>query len=91
LRLGDLMIKRLDTMIGDEADDSAALSIPDRQRQAAQVRSDLLAAERDLCCFVWRGLDDRLPVWFDGDISPAAIVGAQIITSLAVHGGGTSP
>ena len=89
--LGDLLIKRFDTLIAEEADDASALSIPDRQRQAAQVQSDLLAAERDLCWFVWRGLDDRLPVWFDGDISPAAIIGAQVITPLAFNGGGASP
>jgi hypothetical protein len=54
---GDRMIKRLGAMIAEEADDSAALSIPDRQRQAAQVQSDLLATRRRarplLACVAW--------------------------------------
>jgi hypothetical protein len=75
----DLMVKRLDAMIAEEADDAAALSITDRQRQAAQIQGDLLSVERDLAWFVWAGISQGLPVWF-GDISPAAILGAELVT-----------
>ena len=89
--LGDVMTKKLDAILAEEADDSAALSIPDRQRQIATVQSDLLAVERDLCWFVWAGLDAQLPVWFAEGISAMAIVGAELITPLAVNGGGSTP
>jgi hypothetical protein len=39
------MVKRLDAMIAEEADDASALAIPDRQRQAAEIQGDLLAVE----------------------------------------------
>jgi len=39
---------------------------------------------------VWRGLDNRLPVWFAAETSTIAIVGAQVVTHLATNGGGSS-
>jgi hypothetical protein len=73
---GDAMVKRLDAMIAEEADDASALAIPDRQRQAAQIQGDLLAVERDPAWFTWAGLSQGLPVWF-GEISPAAILATR--------------
>jgi hypothetical protein len=74
--LGDVMIKKLDLMLAEEADDGAALSGVDRQRQAAHVGGDLLSTERDPAFFVWAGLPQGLPVWF-GDVNPAAILGRR--------------
>jgi|SoiMethySBSTD1v2_1073268.scaffolds.fasta_scaffold229320_2 hypothetical protein len=50
--------------------------VSERQEQAARIASDLLSVERDLCFWVWRGLDDKLPVWFPAETSTIAIVGA---------------
>ena len=87
---GDLIIQKLDGLLTEEADEASALSIPDRQRQAVQIQSDLLAVEYDLAAMVWRGLDEKLPCWFDGDQNPMTVIGAQIVTHLAVNGGGSS-
>ena len=75
----DTLIKQLDTLLTAEADDGAALSITERQTQAAQIAGDLLATERDLSWLVWAGLSRGLPVWF-GDISAPAILAAQLAT-----------
>ena len=40
--LPDAMVKRLDAMLAEEADDASVLAIPDRQGQALQIQSDLL-------------------------------------------------
>lgn len=77
-------------MIAEEADDAAALSITERQTQSAQISGDLLAAERDLSWFVWSGLSQGFTVWF-GDVRPAAILGAQLVTIPPGNGGGSSP
>jgi hypothetical protein len=72
----ETLLKQLDALLVEEADDGAALSIAARQTQGAKISSDLLSTERDLSWFVWAGLSQGLPVWF-GDISPAATLGAQ--------------
>jgi hypothetical protein len=87
----DAMVKRLDAMLAEEADDASALSIPDRRGQALQIQSDLLAAERDLAWVVWRGLDEGLTVWFPQGLSAVAILGAELMTLPAGNRPGSSP
>jgi hypothetical protein len=77
-------------MIVEVADDAAALSTTDCQRQAAQIQGDLLSVERDMAWFVRAGISQGLPVWF-GDISPAAILGAKLVTLPAGDRPGSSP
>jgi hypothetical protein len=85
------MIARLDALISEEADDKAALSTADHQRQAAQVQGDLLAIERDIAWLMWRGLDERLPIWFAADLNPAAILQCTLVTRPVVERRGSSP
>jgi len=87
----DAMVKRLDAMLAEEADDASVLSIPDRQGQALQIQSDLLAAGRDLARVVWRGLDEGLSVWFPQGLSAVAILGAELVTLPAGDRPGSSP
>ena len=87
----DTLIKQCETLLAEESDEASALSIPDRQRQGLQIQSDLLAVEYDLGAMVWRGLDEKLPCWFDGDMNPMAIIGAQLVTRLASTRGGSTP
>jgi len=87
----DAMVKRLDAMLAEEADDASVLSIPDRQGQALQIQSDLLAAGRDLAWVVWRGLDEGLSVWFPQGLSAVAILGAELVTLPAGDRPGSSP
>jgi hypothetical protein len=86
----DTLLAKLDALIAGEADDASALSIEARQTQAAQITADLLAVERDLAWCVWAGLSQGLPVWF-GNVSPTAILAAELVSHLAVNGGGSSP
>ena len=85
--LRDTLIKQMDGLLAEESDDANALSLADRQKQGLQIQSDLAAVEYDLAAMVWRGLDDRLPVWFDGDQSAMTVIGAQLVTQLATNGG----
>jgi hypothetical protein len=85
------MIARLDALISEEADDKAALSTADRQRQAAQMQGHLLAIERDIAWLVWRGLDERLPIWFAADLNPAAILQCTLVMRPVVERRGSSP
>jgi hypothetical protein len=78
-------------MLAEEADDASVLSIPDRQGQALQIQSDLLAAGRDLAWVVWRGLDEGLSVWFPQGLSAVAILGAELVTLPAGDRPGPSP
>jgi hypothetical protein len=87
----DAMLKWLDGMLAEEADDASALSIAERQTQSAQIVGDLLSIERDLAALTWRGLDEGLPVWFPQDLSVAAMLAAELVTIPASNGGRTSP
>jgi hypothetical protein len=82
----DTLIKQCETLLAEEADDGAALSIAERQTQAAQIAGDLLAVEHDAAAMIWAGLDQKLPVWFDADMNAMAIIGAQLETRLATNG-----
>ena len=55
-----------------------------------ETSGDLLAVDRDLSWFVWANLSQELPVWF-GDVSTAAILGAQLIHFQRATEGGSSP
>jgi hypothetical protein len=50
----DSLLARIDAEVMAEADDAAALSIAERQRQEAVVQSDLLDVERQESSLVWR-------------------------------------
>ena len=85
----DVMVERLDGLLAEESDDANALSVADRQK-GAQMAGDLLAVEYDLGAMVWRGLDEKLPCWFADDQNPMTVIGAQLVTHLAVNGSGSS-
>jgi hypothetical protein len=72
------LLKALDALVDDEQDDAAALSHEARQQQEAEVMGDLLAVERDESWFVWRAMDERLPVDHRADCSPLAILGCTL-------------
>jgi hypothetical protein len=86
----DTLLKQLNALLAAKADDANALSVEARQTQAAQLQVDLLATERSLAWFVWSGLGQGLPVWFPAGLGAAAILGAELISHLAV-GSGSSP
>lgn len=77
----DELIAALDREISTEADDKAALSHEARQKAEAEVMSDLLSTERDICSLILRGQADGLPVEFPADINPLAILQVQLITA----------
>jgi hypothetical protein len=87
----DTLIGRLDAEIDAEADDPNALDHSERQTQAAQTSGDLLTVSRDLSWWIWRGISQRLPVWFPDGTNPAAILAAELITLPTGNGGGSSP
>jgi hypothetical protein len=76
----DALIAALDRAIDDEADDKVALTHEARQRQEAELASDLLATERDESWFVWKAQEQNLPVEHRADISPLALLGLKLIT-----------
>ena len=86
------LISALDALVDEEKDDAASLSHEERQRQEAQVRSDVLAVERDEAALTWRAIDDKLPVEFRSDINPIAVLQVQLRTApRAIDGPTTSP
>jgi hypothetical protein len=74
------LIAALDAEIDAAADDPASLSSEDRQQREAEVISDILANDRDESWLTWRAMDERLPVEFRADCSPAAILSVQVVT-----------
>jgi hypothetical protein len=74
------LLARLDALLVEEADESASLSVEARQVQAAKIQDDLLAVERDLSWWTWKGIDSVMPVWFPADLNPAAILQAELVT-----------
>ena len=76
----DALIAALDREISTESDDPNSLSHEAREMAEAEVMSDLLLTERDICSLIWRGQADGLPVEFPADISPLAILQVQLIT-----------
>jgi hypothetical protein len=77
----DALIKRLDELIGAEADDGAALSHEQRQQAEAEVMGDLLAVERDEVALTWQAQAQNLPIEHRADINPVALLGLRLITT----------
>jgi hypothetical protein len=75
------LIKRLDELIGAEADDGAALSHEQRQQAEAEVMGDLLAVERDEVALTWQAQAQNLPIEHRADINPVALLGLRLITT----------
>ena len=86
----DALIAKLAAEIDGESDDGAALSIEDRERQAAQVQGDLLAVERDESALVWQAQAAGLPVEHRDDCHVLAILGARLVTVPAGEQRGSS-
>jgi len=87
----DLLLKKLDAEIDNEADDGSALSVDVRQRQEAEVRADLLAVERDESSLVWMALEQNLPVFHRVDCAPEAILQCTLVAAPRETPSGTSP
>jgi hypothetical protein len=85
------LIAALDRLIDEEADDKAALSSDAREVAASEVQGDLLSVERDESWFVWRAMDERLPVEHRPDISPVALLGLRLVTTPHAVPSGSSP
>ena len=77
----DALIKRLDELIGAEADDGAALSHEARQQAEAEVQGDLLAVEREESFFVWQAQAQNLPVEHRFDCDPRAILQIELLVT----------
>jgi hypothetical protein len=86
----DALIAALDAEIDSEADDKAALSHEQRQKQEAEVMGDLLAVERDEAALVWQAQAQGLPVEHRADCSPQAILQVQLVTPAATNGQASS-
>jgi hypothetical protein len=87
----DALIKRLDAEIDAEADDGASLSHEAREKAESEVMGDLLAVERDECGLVFSAQSQGLPIEFRPDISPIAILGLTLITTLRAELPASSP
>jgi hypothetical protein len=87
----DRLVAALEAEIDGEADDAAALSHEDRERQAAEIQSDLLELEREESALVWRGLSSGMPVEHRADCGPQAILGARLVTLPPGGQTGSSP
>jgi hypothetical protein len=85
----DALIARLDAEIANESDDPAALTHDERQRQEAEVLSDLLAVEHDEAALTWRAINEKMPIEFRDDISAAALLGVEVVVAVS-NGRGTS-
>lgn len=85
------LLSALSALVDAESDDAAALSVEARQQKEAELMSDLLAVERDESWFVWRGMDERQPVFHRSDINPLALLSLKLVTAHPTNGGGTSP
>ncbi len=78
--LKDQFIAWLAADVDRNADPKGALSHEARQQQEAELMSDLLATERDICSPIWRGQAEGISVEFPGDINPIAILGLKLVT-----------
>jgi hypothetical protein len=78
----DSLLARIDAEVMAEADDAAALSIAERQRQEAVVQSDLLDVERQESSLVWRAKVEGLPVEHRADANPLAVLSVKLVTVL---------
>lgn len=81
----DTLIAKLAAEIDAEADDTAALTHEQRQRAEAETLGDLLSVERDEAWFVWKAMDERLPVEHRADCSPEAILGCRSVVAPALN------
>ncbi|MGB7013346.1 MAG: hypothetical protein WBD97_23485, partial [Pseudolabrys sp.] len=86
----DALIAKLDEEITNEADDKNALSHAERERRSAEVASDLLATEREECSWLWKAMDEKLPVAFRGDTNPVALLGLQLVSATPDQSRGSS-
>lgn len=87
----EIMIKRLDALIDAESDDKAALSHDQRQRAEAELLSDLLSTERDICSLIRRGQAEGLPMEFPADIDPRALLSVRCVVAPRADLPPTSP
>ena len=82
----------MDAEIDTEADDKSALTHEQREKQEAEVQSDLLSVERDESALVWSAMEQRLPVEHRADISPEALLGVVSVVAPRIEAnGGSSP
>lgn len=77
----DALIARLDVEISSEADDKSALTYAEREHRTAEVKTDLLAIERQEAALTWRAMDEKLPIEFRHDHDPVAL---ELVTAVAV-------
>jgi len=77
----EALIAKLDGEIDAESDDAASLSHEARQKQEAEVLSDLLAVERDECFWLFEAMAKNLPVSLRVDVDPLALLGLQLRTA----------
>ena len=75
----EIVIKRLDALVDAEADDASAMSHEQRQRAEAELLSDLLLTERDICSLIRRGQAEGLPMEFPADIDPRALLSVRCV------------
>jgi hypothetical protein len=77
--LKDQFTAWLEADVDRNADDGAALSEQQRQKQEAQIGADILSAEHQCAALVFAGWRDGLPVEHDATCNPLALLGAELV------------
>jgi hypothetical protein len=77
------LIAAIDREIAGVADDAVALAPDQREKAAAKLRGELLAAERGECALTWSAIEQKLPAEFRGDTNPIALLGVELIAAPA--------
>jgi hypothetical protein len=85
----DAMITRLDGMV--PADKPQTLSGAEREKREAALSVELLGVERNLCSLIWQAMAQKLPVEFDLDTDPCAILNVEVVTAPREAAPDTSP
>lgn len=79
----DQLIKALDKEIADCADDAAALTDEQRQKQEAVILSDTLAVEREEVGLIDLAATQGNSIQYRADTSPLAVLGLTLVTASA--------
>jgi hypothetical protein len=79
----DQLVAAFDREIDDVADDSAALTAEERQKQERAILSDLLATEHEECRLIEVAQAQGVPVDYRVDCDPRAILGFEWVPAPA--------